>query len=98
MAMGWRDVLDAFHRLPRDEQRLMVKELDLDIYAGLEAWPLGHEEPDDHKRGSKQIGEILVGGCVRKFRIDSFLNHHPVRLDFPVESRVKSTGTISAFF
>eukprot|EP00434_Breviolum_minutum_P025287 symbB.v1.2.022341.t1/scaffold1934.1/size95668/7 len=38
MAMGWRDVLDAFHRLPRHEQRLMVKELDLDIYAGLEAW------------------------------------------------------------
>lgn len=82
MAMGWRDVLDAFHRLPRHEQRLMVKELDLDIYAGLEAWPLG-------QFSVKQIGEILVGGWVRKIRIDtcSFLNRHPVRLDFRISSR-----------
>ena len=58
MAMGWRDVLNAFRRLPRDEQRLMVKELDLDIYAGLEAWFLGQfsvvmrgpEERDSKKR------------------------------------------------
>lgn len=40
---GWRNVLDAFHQLPYDEQRLMLEELsnsraDLHIDVALETW------------------------------------------------------------
>lgn len=43
---GWRNVLDAFHQLPYDEQRLMLEELsnsraDLHIDVALETWYLG---------------------------------------------------------
>ena len=51
---------------------------------------------ETQKKGSKQIGEILVGGRIRKFRIDSFLNHDPVRLDFRVH--FKRIDAISPFF